>query len=128
MSFVRPPQPLDDKLASRTESDGLPQNELNLSKWRSLMMTFPIPGLFRTLTLVEPAIHSALSMTPLLAGHNLEPDYFTLKEAIVCDFTQVNVARKGGKATFILVGWADHAILALESDVMVGAWRGCLPS
>ena len=85
-------------------------------------MHSPIADCLNALRLVAPIVHGRLAMHPLLAVHDIAPDYFTLDEAMDQGLCEVRELTEGGHVNrLVLVNRADRPVLLLDTDLLVSA-------
>jgi len=87
---------------------------------QTLASVAPISSLLETLEVGEPLSHGALTVIPLLAPKDAEPDWLTLAEAGAA-VTITEVSAGGEVPTLSLVNDADRPVLLLDGEELIGA-------
>src|SRR3989442_3994623 len=87
---------------------------------QTLATIAPIAALLETLEAGEPMSHGALTVIPLLAPKEAEPDWLTLVEAGAA-VTITEVSAGGEVPTLSLVNDADRPVLLLDGEELIGA-------
>ena len=87
---------------------------------QTLASVAPISSLLETLEVGEPLSHGALTVIPLLAPKEVEPDWLTLAEAGAA-VTITEVSADGEVPTLSLVNDADRPVLLLDGEELIGA-------
>ena len=87
---------------------------------QTLASVAPISSLLETLEVGEPLSHGALTVIPLLAPKEVEPDWLTLAEAGAA-VTISEVSAGGEVPTLSLVNDADRPVLLLDGEELIGA-------
>ena len=87
---------------------------------QTLASVAPISSLLETLEVGEPLSHGALTVIPLLAPKEAEPDWLTLAEAGAA-VTISEVSADGEVPTLSLVNDADRPVLLLDGEELIGA-------
>src|SRR5437870_10885713 len=87
---------------------------------QTLASVAPISSLLETLEIGEPLSHGALTVMPLLAPKEAEPDWLTLVEAGAA-VTITEVSAGGEVPTLSLVNDADRPVLLLDGEELIGA-------
>src|SRR6267143_764072 len=87
---------------------------------QTLASVTPIAALLEALEVGEPVSHGALTVVPLLAPKEAEPDWLTMAEADAA-VTITEVSADGEVPTLSLVNDADRPVLLLEGEELIGA-------
>src|SRR3989454_6869721 len=87
---------------------------------QTLASVTPISALLETLGVGEPLSHGALTVIPLLAPKEVEPDWLTLAEAGAA-VTITEVSADGEVPTLSLVNDTDRPVLLLDGEELIGA-------
>jgi len=87
---------------------------------QTLASVAPISSLLETLEVGEPLSHGALTVIPLLAPKEVEPDWLTLAEAGAA-VTITEVSADGEVPSLSLVNDADRPVLLLDGEELIGA-------
>src|SRR5213594_2067888 len=87
---------------------------------QTLASVAPISSLLETLEVGEPLSHGALTVIPLLAPKEVEPDWLTLAEAGAA-VTITEVSADGEVTSLSLVNDADRPVLLLDGEELIGA-------
>src|SRR6267143_1946697 len=87
---------------------------------QTLASVTPISALLEALEVGEPLSHGALTVIPLLAPGEAEPDWLTLAEAGAA-VTIGEVSAAGEVPALSVVNNADRPVLLLDGEELVGA-------